>query len=222
MNPRSTAVGAAIWVAVPALACSPVTTPTTTTPITTAQPQVTAADTASDLPPTGYGSLRQDEFSVEIRDVNLHVKVTPLSESIIRLAAPDTYRRLRSLVRSRWDRAIAMTDGPEAELFLVSFFSRDPNVAYRPEELRITHRGDRPVDHGLGQAALAAPADAERHLRFRAALRLRSPGHGALRSAGERRLAQGGAATAGGGTNPSRIPGRDPVQRGISYSLIFR
>lgn len=141
MRPWSAAVGAAVWAAVPALACSPVTTPTTTAPIDSAQPQVTAADTASDLPPTGYGSLRQDEFSVEIQDVNLHVKVTPLAESIIRLAAPDTYRRLRSLARSRWERAVAMTDGPEAELFLVSFFSRDPNVAYRPEELRITHRG---------------------------------------------------------------------------------
>jgi hypothetical protein len=34
-----------------------------------------------------------------------------------------------------------MTDARGAELFLVSFFSRDPNVPYEPEELRITHRG---------------------------------------------------------------------------------
>lgn len=99
------------------------------------------ADTAEDLPPTGYGSLRQDEFSVEIQARAVHVKITPLAEQIIRLAAPDTYHRLQALVRSRWERAVAMTEAPGAELFLVSFFSRDPNVAYRPEELRVTHRG---------------------------------------------------------------------------------
>ncbi|MFO7894056.1 MAG: hypothetical protein R6U63_09990 [Longimicrobiales bacterium] len=99
-----------------------------------------SADTAEDLPPTGYGSLRQDEFSVEIQTRTLHVKVTPLDEGIIRLAAPDTYNRLQALVRSRRSQALEMTERPEAELFLVSFFSRDPNVAYRPEELRITHR----------------------------------------------------------------------------------
>ncbi len=101
----------------------------------------TPADTAEDLPPTGYGSLRQDEFSVEIEARSVHVKITPLAEQITRLAAPDTYHRLQALVRSRWERALAMTEAPGAELFLVSFFSRDPNMAYRPEELRITHRG---------------------------------------------------------------------------------
>lgn len=102
---------------------------------------VTAMDSAANLPPTGYGSLRQDEFSVELEDRALHVKITPLAERIIRLAAPDTYHRLQVLARSRWDQAVAMTDAPGAELFLVSFFSRDPNVPYEPEELRITHRG---------------------------------------------------------------------------------
>ena len=129
--------GAAVLTA----ACSPVATPTPTTPTDVGPERAAAPDTAGALPPTGYGSLRQDEFSVEIQDVNMHVKITPLAESIIRLAAPDTYHRLQSLVRSRWDEAVAMTDAPAAELFLVSFFSRDPNVSYRPEELRITHRG---------------------------------------------------------------------------------
>ncbi|MDX1675351.1 MAG: hypothetical protein R3314_11200 [Longimicrobiales bacterium] len=124
-----------------AASCSPVATPAPTTPVGAGPEAPVGPDTAGALPPTGYGSLRQDEFSVEIQDVNMHVKITPLAESIIRLAAPDTYHRLQSLVRSRWDEAVAMTDAPAAELFLVSFFSRDPNVSYRPEELRITHRG---------------------------------------------------------------------------------
>ena len=133
--------GRRLWLLALAAACTPVATRAPATPARSAIEPVTPADTAEDLPPTGYGSLRQDEFSVEIQTRTLHVKITPLAESIIRLAAPDTYHRLQALGRSRWEQAVSMTDAPGAELFLVSFFSRDPNVAYRPEELRITHRG---------------------------------------------------------------------------------
>ena len=100
-----------------------------------------AEDTNPELPPPGYGSLRQDEFSVEIVDAAAHVKVTPLAEQVIRLAAPDTYERLRALGRSRQARADDLTESRGAELFLVSFFSRAADIAYRPEELHLTHRG---------------------------------------------------------------------------------
>lgn len=130
------------WAIVLTLACAPVEPVARPTPVQ-APPDTGSApgSTADNLPPAGYGSLRQDEFSVEIEDVNLHVKVTPMDERVTRLAAPDTYDRLRALASSRWVQADGMTEGQGAELFLVSFFSRDPNVAYRPEELRITHRG---------------------------------------------------------------------------------
>lgn len=122
------------------VACSPVTS-TPPAPSTSELGPTAPPDSSGDLPPTGYGSLRQDEFSVEIEAMTLHVKVTPLAERVTRLAAPDTYARLRALVQSRWPQAKEMTEADDAELFLVSFFSRDPDVAYRPEELRITHRG---------------------------------------------------------------------------------
>jgi hypothetical protein len=127
------------WVLPLLAACSPVQTldgdraPT--------QAAVPVVDDARDLLPSGLGSLRQDEFSLEIVDGGLHVKVTPLTEPVIRLAAPDTYERLHALARSRTDAATELTEGDGAELFLVSFFSRDPNVEYRPEELQIGHRG---------------------------------------------------------------------------------
>jgi hypothetical protein len=102
---------------------------------------VTPADGAADLVPAGFGSLRQDDFSVELMEAGLHVKVTPLAEEVIRLAAPDTYDRLHALARSRAEAADQLTDAPASDLFLVSFFSRDPNVEYRPDELQLTHRG---------------------------------------------------------------------------------
>lgn len=129
------------WAAVLALACAPVEPVARPAPIQVGPETGSIPGTTENLPPAGYGSLRQDEFSVEIEDVNLHVKVTPMDERVTRLAAPDTYDRLRALASSRWVQADGMTEGQGAELFLVSFFSRDPNVAYRPEELRITHRG---------------------------------------------------------------------------------
>ena len=133
---RALAIGACL------AACSPVAQPPVLLPSEEgpATGRV-SGDSASSLPPAGYGSLRQDEFSVEIVDAPLHVKVTPLSEEVIRLAAPDTYDRLRALAMSRQPDAAGMTEADSAVLFLVSFFSREPNIEYRPDEIQISHRG---------------------------------------------------------------------------------
>ncbi len=124
------------------MACSPVPPPETAA----APPNFEQTDPADAdehlLVPVGFGSLRQDDFSVEITDAGIHVKVTPLSETVIRLAAPDTYERLHALAWSRRNAVErALEEGETGQLFLVSFFSRQPNVEYRPEELQITHRG---------------------------------------------------------------------------------
>ncbi|MFP4622726.1 MAG: hypothetical protein ACLFRX_00970, partial [Gemmatimonadota bacterium] len=130
-----------LWLVPLVTACAPVEPAPAPVPrpVQDAAPVVEAQRT--DLPPAGYGSLRQNEFSIEIVDMAVHVKVTPLSERVIRLAAPDTYERLRVLAASRSAQAERITEGSGAELFLVSFFSREPNVGYRPEELQLTHRG---------------------------------------------------------------------------------
>lgn len=123
-----------------ALACAPIP-PEAPDPGARVLPE-RADDTAEATIPAGFGSLRQDHFSVEITDAALHVKVTPLAEEVIRLAAPDTYERLHALARSRSEAARDLIEGSGAvELFLVSFFSRSPNVEYRPEDLQLTHRG---------------------------------------------------------------------------------
>ena len=122
-------------------ACSPVPQPPVLLPSGDSAPGPVSGDSALRLPPAGYGSLRQDEFSVEIVEASLHVKVTPLAEEVIRLAAPDTYDRLRALAGSRQGEAERMTASDGAALFLVSFFSREANVEYRPDEIQISHRG---------------------------------------------------------------------------------
>lgn len=95
----------------------------------------------TDLVAPGYGTLRQDAFTVSLRSGALLIKVTPLTEPVIRLAAPDTYDRLHALAESRRSEAAAATMGSEPELFLVSFFSYEPNVEFQPEDLQLVQQG---------------------------------------------------------------------------------
>ena len=93
------------------------------------------------LPP-GFGTLKQDEFTVQLRSGPLLIKVTPLNENVIRTAAPDTYQRLHNIAESRRPEAArAAGAAGDLELFQVSFFSYDPDVVFQPENLQITHQG---------------------------------------------------------------------------------
>ncbi len=102
---------------------------------------IAAGASQQPLVPPGYGTLRQDDFTVALRSGPLLVKVTPLAESVIRLAAPDTYTRLHALAQ-RWSGAArreAFSEDPP--LFLVSFYSYAPDVPFQPEDLQLTHQG---------------------------------------------------------------------------------
>jgi hypothetical protein len=127
------------------------------------QPPLTAPnDTArathqTDLVPPRHGTLRQDEVTLSIRSGPLLVKATPLDEIVIRLLAPDTYDRLHALAQSQ---RTANTAADRA-LFLVSFFSYEPNVRFTPEDLQIVHQGRilraaavQPVTSGFGRQQL--------------------------------------------------------------------
>ncbi len=92
------------------------------------------------LVPAGYGTLIQDEFTLTLESGALRVKVTPLAESVIRLAAPDTYERLAGLAGSSRSE-MGAEGGGDPSLFLVSFFSRAPTVRYEPESVHIVNRG---------------------------------------------------------------------------------
>ena len=55
-----------------------------------AKPAEALDTTRKALVQPGLGTLKQDEFTLGIRVGALLVKVTPLNERVIRLAAPDT------------------------------------------------------------------------------------------------------------------------------------
>ena len=94
------------------------------------------------LVPPGYGTLRQDEITLTLTSGDLQVKVTPLAEWVLRLAAPDTHRRLSALAATH-RASLAEAAGGAPALFLVSFFSRAPGTVYRPEDLELVNRGRR-------------------------------------------------------------------------------
>jgi len=108
-------------------------------------PSGDARDEAETLPPPGYGTLRQDDFTVALQAGDLQVKVTPLNEAVIRLAAPDTYQRLHAMANSRGERIreIARNAGIQGppKVFLVSFFTRTRQAEYKPTDLQLLSQG---------------------------------------------------------------------------------
>ena len=99
-----------------------------------------AADSFGTLPPPGHGTLRQDEISLPLTSGDLRILVTPLEESATRVTAPDTYRRLSSLSNAHRN---APGMGESVTLFLVSFFSEQPDQRFVPEEVQLMSRGIR-------------------------------------------------------------------------------
>lgn len=99
-------------------------------------------DTVGDsLVPAGYGTLRQDQITLQLRSGDLLIKVTPLEEWLIRLTAPDTYDRLSALklTQGRALREKVMVQEPL--LVLVQLFSNEPNVTYQPEDVLLVNQG---------------------------------------------------------------------------------
>ncbi len=104
----------------------------------------------ADLPPAGFGTLRQDQVGVRLQTENLQVRVLPLDESVIRLLSADAYRALRDLAASRAAdvRAAARAAGHDSvQLFFVQFFALQPQVRFSPDQLYITSQNTslRPV-----------------------------------------------------------------------------
>lgn len=94
-----------------------------------------------DLPPAGYGTLRQDQVGVRIVTSTLAVRALPLDERVIRLLAPDAYRSLHELGQSRAaDVAQAARAGGQDSvvLFMVTFFGLVPRTQFSPDQLYVT------------------------------------------------------------------------------------
>jgi len=99
---------------------------------------------AQDTVPAGYGTLRRDDIVARFSTGTLEIQVLPLDEQVIRLLAPDTYRSLAQLMRSRnTDIAAAASRGATQNptLVMVTFLGVVPGARFNPEELNITSRG---------------------------------------------------------------------------------
>jgi hypothetical protein len=98
---------------------------------------------ARPLPPAGYGTLSQDDITValEVPEGNLFIKVTPLSEWVIRMTAPDTYRRLNGYKVARGEQILdrARRNGERGWplVLFVSFYTRAVESTYEPNDLQI-------------------------------------------------------------------------------------
>lgn len=121
-------------------------------------PPAAARLDGGELASGGTGTLRSEQISVELRADGVAVRVTPLAEAVIRLAAPDAYRRLREL-RERY--APAAGDDGGGSVFLVALRSLGAEQALEPHALQLEAGGQRfrpgrilPVTAGWGELRL--------------------------------------------------------------------
>lgn len=105
-----------------------------------ARAQASASDT-TDLPPAGYGTLRQEAVTIRIRTDVLEIRAFPLDERVIRLLAPDTYASFHRLLEDRRPEidTLGERNGVESPtLVFVSFFGVQEGARFQPELLTIT------------------------------------------------------------------------------------
>lgn len=105
----------------------------------------TRTGTAQPLVPVGYGTLTQDDITVPLRSGGLQIKFVPLSEWVLRLTAPDTYRRLNGYKVSRSQEILDLTERAGERdwplVALVTFFSRSVEESFEAYDLRIENQG---------------------------------------------------------------------------------
>jgi hypothetical protein len=136
---------------VAATGCLPATLPESAVP---GRPSSDPAGAdGAELVPGGFGTLRQEEITLSLRAEDMQIKVTPLAPEVVRLAAPDTWRRLAGVRRRLSPR---LPSGHE--LFLVSFFTEAAGGAEMdPRDVVLVDRGRRfrpveiaPLSEGWG------------------------------------------------------------------------
>ena len=97
----------------------------------------------ADLPPPGYGSLKQGDLALQGYNDEIEIRFVPLDERVTRLLAWDAYSSLRSLVNSRRRQidSVASSAGiSNPGLALVSFFGRRAGARYDPQTVTVQVR----------------------------------------------------------------------------------
>ncbi len=107
-------------------------------------PAVRLSAQTPDTFPAGYGTLKRDDIVVQFATDQLEIQFLPLDEQVIRLLAPDTYRSLNQLIRSK---RVQLADAAQRAgvshptLAMVSFFGVVPQARFTPEDVDVTSRG---------------------------------------------------------------------------------
>lgn len=99
---------------------------------------------AQDTLPIGHGTLKRDDIVVQFATDQLEIQVLPLAEGVTRLLAPDTYRSLAGLLRSKAkeiEEAARRAAIDRPTLVMVMFFGILPGARFSPEDVNITSQG---------------------------------------------------------------------------------
>ena len=122
--------------------CGVITVLSAALAISCSAPQVpTPLPGQGELPPAGFGTLRQDDIGVSLRTPDFVIGIMPLNEGVIRLLAPDTYRSMHRLLESKANDIAdaARRNGiSDPAVFLVSFFGTQTRARFEAEALTIT------------------------------------------------------------------------------------
>jgi len=95
------------------------------------------------LPPSGYGTLTQNDVSLRIRTADIELRFIPLDARVTTLLARDSWESLRSLVQSRRpsiDSVARVAGVSHPGLALVTFFSQRANARFDPQTLTLVTR----------------------------------------------------------------------------------
>lgn len=97
-----------------------------------------------DLPPAGFGTLRQEDVAIRLQAENVVISLLPLDERVTRLLAPDSYRAIHQLVEAR-SREIAEASRTAGYAMMVAFlvmvYAVEDEVAFDPDEITLHSRG---------------------------------------------------------------------------------
>ena len=105
--------------------------------------QGTGQGAADAVPPPGYGTMRQDDLALRVRNSEIEVRFVPLDPRVMILLARDSYESLHSLVQSRRHAidsvaSAAGISGPG--LALVTYFGQRAGARFDPQTLTIVVR----------------------------------------------------------------------------------
>ena len=118
-----------------------------------AAPAAKGQDSASaqgDLPPTGFGTLNQEDIAITLRGEDLEIRVVPLDERVLRLLAPDAYVSLAGILKTRSASidSINRRNGVAVPgILFVTFFARRAGARFDPQNINVLIRNQlyRPI-----------------------------------------------------------------------------